>query len=167
MALCKADKCRAANLKHGHTNAKGWRSPTYRSWQAMRNRCCNPNDIRWHRYGGRGISVCDRWLNSFENFLSDMGEKPDGMTLDRVDNDGNYEPDNCRWATSKTQGRSNYKARMITAFGKSKLLVDWANETGIKRETISRRLNSGWDAERALAERPKFINRWHGKEAAE
>lgn len=86
---------------HGHT--RGGRSPTYICWMAMRARCANPKDPGFGYYGGRGITVCDRWRGSFENFLADMGERPEGLTLDRVDNSGNYEPGNCRWATWSEQ----------------------------------------------------------------
>jgi hypothetical protein len=79
-------------------------TPTHISWSCMITRCTNPNTRHYPRYGGRGIAVCDRWRNSFENFLADMGERPDGTTLDRYPNrDGNYEPGNCRWATAKEQ----------------------------------------------------------------
>lgn len=87
---------------HGH--ARGKCTPTYESWSAMKSRCNNPNHDSWKNYGGRGITVCDRWLHSFENFLADMGERPEGKTLDRFPNrDGNYEPSNCRWATVAEQ----------------------------------------------------------------
>ena len=81
------------------------RTPTYRAWEAMKRRCLDPRDVAWHNYGGPGITVCLLWLD-FENFFADMGEKPDGLTLDRIDNNRNYEPGNCRWATPSQQAQN-------------------------------------------------------------
>jgi hypothetical protein len=92
------------NRKHGHTY-KGF-SPTYHSWSSMITRCTNTNRKQAKDYVLRDITVCDRWLGSFENFLSDMGERPANTSLDRIDNDGNYEPNNCRWADRKTQNNN-------------------------------------------------------------
>lgn len=89
--------------RHGHA-AKAAKSRVYRCWDSMKQRCYNPNNIRFDQYGGRGIQVCDRWLNSFENFYADMGEQPSRKhSIDRIDNDGNYTPSNCRWATDQQQ----------------------------------------------------------------
>lgn len=90
---------------HGHARVDK-NTPTYRSWINMKNRCCCPNSTNYRHYGGRGISVCDRWRDSYENFLADMGERPEGKSIDRIDVAGNYEPSNCRWATQSEQLRN-------------------------------------------------------------
>lgn len=100
--------------KHGHAK-KGAHTRAYQTWRHMKDRCLNPRNKRFFDYGGRGIKVCDRWLNSFENFLADMGERPEGKTLDRYpDNNGNYEPGNCRWATPLQQQQNRRRYRKST-----------------------------------------------------
>jgi hypothetical protein len=108
-------------IKHSHAK-RGAMTPTYHSWSAMRCRCNNPNHKNWKDYGGRGISCCERWAK-FQNFLTDMGERPDGFTLDRIDPDGNYEPSNCRWADKVTQARN-------TRQNKQKALAAVSNNLG-------------------------------------
>lgn len=100
----------ATKATHGHKRV-GKETRTHRSWRAMKSRCLNPNDKAFHHYGGRGITICDRWKNSFENFLEDMGERPDEMTLDRIDNDGDYEVNNCKWSTQTEQVRNRRKQK--------------------------------------------------------
>jgi hypothetical protein len=129
--------------------------PTYNVWRAMRQRCLNPKKRLYHNYGGRGITVCERW-NSFANFASDMGPCPPGHTLDRIDNDGPYEPSNCRWATRSQQQRNRRNVRPLTFQGRTMLISDWAKELGIDSNTIQARIdNYGWSVERALSTAPR------------
>lgn len=138
--------------KHGKCG-----TPTYEIWKTMRQRCLNPKIKRFDSYGGRGITVCDRWLDSFENFLEDMGERPEGYSIDRIDNDGNYEPSNCRWATNRQQQRNKRTNRLITHNGVTQCLNAWAEQTGITRETIGDRIKAGWTVEAALTTRVKSV----------
>lgn len=103
---------RDATSERDHTTHGMSRSPEYKSWTAMKERCLSPNHHNYPRYGGSGITVCDRWLESFENFHADMGDRPAGMTLDRIDGDGPYSPDNCRWAGAAQQSRNRKSTRL-------------------------------------------------------
>ena len=124
------------------------RTPTYITWSHMRRRCSNPNNKDFKNYGERGITVCDSW-GQFKNFLTDMGERPPHMTLDRIDNNGNYEKNNCRWATRKEQGRNTRSNRIITYNGRDQPMVAWAEEYGINASTLGTRLNK-WSIKKAL-----------------
>lgn len=125
------------------------RSPTYKSWLSMRARCNNPGSGNWAEYGGKGIKMCDRWL-SYENFLTDMGERPPGHSIDRIDNDGDYTPENCRWATQRQQNRNQRRNRLITHQGATKCLAEWAEESGVAQQLLRSRLERGWTFERAM-----------------
>lgn len=115
----------------------------------MLTRCTNPVFPSFKRYGGRGITVCERWLK-FQNFLADMGERPAGRTLERRDNNGPYLKENCRWATAAEQSRNTRRNRFMTYQGRTLCVTDWAKELGMPRERLKARLESGWTVERAL-----------------
>jgi hypothetical protein len=117
----------------------------------MLRRCLTPSDTAYARYGGRGITVCERWRR-FENFLSDMGECPEGLTLDRIDNAGGYAPENCRWADRVTQGRNKSNNRVLEFKGKKQTLAAWAEELSISDRLLTARLNRlGWSVFQALS----------------
>lgn len=124
---------------------------TYTIWAGMIQRCHNANAKTYPFYGGRGIKVCYEWRNSFEAFFKDMGERPKGKSLDRINNDGNYEPSNCRWATNKQQKRNRRTTTMLTFNGETLALPDWAEKLGIKRKILERRVRDGWPIEKALS----------------
>lgn len=131
------------------------RSKTYQSWLNMKKRCNLPSNKAYKHYGGRGIAVCERW-NKFENFLADMGERPDGMTLDRYpDNDGNYEPSNCRWATSSQQHRNTRVCHYITVNGVTKSSAEWEETSAVGRGCVIRRIARGMSPEDAIALPPR------------
>jgi hypothetical protein len=126
-------------------------TPTFTRWNNMKQRCYNPNASSYEYYGDRGITVCDRWLHSFENFLEDMGECPsDQHSIERIDNNKGYSPENCKWATAIEQGRNRRNVKLIEFEGKKLAIPEWAECTGIKPGTIAWRLARGWSVDRAL-----------------
>lgn len=141
-------------LNRENLNVKGTHRKTgteaYRVWAAMKARCYRVTSKDYPNWGGRGITVCDRWKNSFENFLEDMGDRPPGFTIDRIDVNGNYEPGNCRWATKEQQSRNKTNNHVITFNGESACISEWAERVGIKYFTICSRLASGWTVEDSL-----------------
>lgn len=125
-------------------------TPTYYAWKGMRARCFDERHKAWHRYGGRGITVCDRWKDDYDAFVEDMGLVPKGLTLERIDNEGNYEPGNCRWATRAEQSRNRSGNRFLTFRGETKVITDWAAEIGLSLSGIQHRINQGLSVEEAL-----------------
>lgn len=114
----------------------------YGSWISMTRRCTNQDDVSYHRYGGRGITICKSW-ESFENFYNDMGDRPKGMTLDRINNNGNYEPENCKWSTHIEQCGNMSKNTLLSANGKTQCIEVWAREIGVSGNSIRYRLKIG------------------------
>lgn len=137
--------------RHGHSVGYK-RSKTYRVWTNMKSRVQNPKVKEYPLYGGRGIGICQRWLESFENFLVDMGECPKLMSLERKNNDGDYESDNCKWATVQEQANNRRTNRLITIDGTTLTLSQWSDISGKKPATISARLKKGWEPKRAVME---------------
>jgi len=132
---------------HGKTG-----STTYAVYRAMMQRCYDKNADRYADYGGRGIYVCDRW-QTFQGFYADMGDRPSGMTLDRLDNSGPYSPENCQWRSYKSQARNRRTNRLLTFGGETLCVAEWGERTGIKPATIHRRIFVyEWPVERALTE---------------
>ena len=134
---------------HGH-GVRGNKTPTYQTWVSMRERCYNKKRYNFKWYGGRGITVCDSW-RQFKNFLNDMGERPPNKTLDRIDNNSNYEKSNCRWATRKEQGRNSRRNHIVSFNGRDLPIVVWAEEYGVNASTLQTRLNRcKWSVKKAL-----------------
>jgi hypothetical protein len=141
----QSEKISKRMTTHGMTN-----TPTYKTWLAMHQRCTNPNHDNFALYGGRGIKICDRW-NSFENFLSDMGERPKGLTIERKDANGNYDPYNCIWASQKRQANNRTTSRFVTFQGKTKTLKQWSEELKINYPALLARLDKcKWTVEKAF-----------------
>lgn len=145
--------------KPNHNRPSLRKTPEYEIWAAMRQRCYNPNNKNFADYGGRGIVVCEKW-SSFEDFLSDMGIQPPGMTIDRIDNYGNYEPSNCRWASRKEQSENRRSTRLIMVDGELLPLTKAAAKRGLAYTTLVRRLNDGWSKDDALNKPARIIAKW-------
>jgi len=144
-----ADRMSETRTKHGHTRG-GNHTVTYRTWVHMRDRCFDVEDKSYKNYGGRGISVCQRW-SKFENFLEDMRPSPGkGFSLDRINNDGNYEPGNCRWATKKEQTLNKRNVTLITIGGVTDSVSSWAHKLRLEQVTISRWIRNGMSPEDAF-----------------
>lgn len=141
------------SMKHAKTTK--WRNPTgtktYYAWRNMCSRCTNPRNASFAHYGERGIEVCAAWVDDYDQFVSDMGEAPTGMTLDRINNDLGYSKSNCRWATLTEQLNNQRRNVRVTAFGKTQTLGQWAAELSMRYDTLWRRLSRGLSAEGVLA----------------
>lgn len=164
--VCKCDcgnvtEVRASSLKEGHTASCGCHignhvhdmsgTSTYRTWVGIRTRCYRKSSSAYKYYGGRGIKMCDRWYKSFKCFFDDMGEKPKGLSIDRIDSNGDYEPGNCRWADIYTQNGNKRDTHKITINGETKPLSVWARHYGKNIWTVSRRINKyHWEPIKAL-----------------
>lgn len=136
---CGKQKAREARTTHGLTGTR-----EYNSYNAMKSRCLNPLDKRYSRYGGRGISICSRWLESFSNFIEDMGMQPSNEhSIERVDRDKGYEPGNCVWATRTEQANNRSNNTFIEIDGRTQTITGWSRDTGISRTVILQRMKRG------------------------
>lgn len=134
-------------------------TPEHYVWNAMKMRCTDPSSDRYDRYGGRGITVCDRWLNSFSAFLEDMGDRPSSKhSLERINNNASYCPENCVWASREVQANNKSNNRRLTHDGRSMTLSQWARHAGLSMKLLWKRLDDGWPMADALG-RPKFVRK--------
>ncbi len=141
-----------------HPNRHGmFGTRVYNIWAGMIQRCQNPRDVSYHRYGERGIEVCHRWLD-FKAFYEDMGDPPPRHSLERIENGSGYSPKNCRWATSKEQCRNTRRNLVLTLDGTTKTAVEWAEELGVNSKTLYTRKSRGWSDERALTQPVKPVS---------
>lgn len=168
--LCRCDcgtekVLRGSHVASGETTSCGCRrssrgdvsgTPEYRAWLNMIARCTHPHHEAYARYGGRGITVCPEWLESFERFVADVGPRPShALSLERIDNARGYEPGNCRWATSVEQNRNRRSNRTLTYHGETRCLSEWAQRYGLSPALLTFRLRAGWELEQALSTVPR------------
>lgn len=150
--LQTAQRKKGFNKRHGMTDTK-----LYTIWQNMKRRCYDKNNIMFSHYGGRGICVCSEWLSRFETFAewAKLTGYVEGLSIERIDVNGNYEPSNCKWIEKQKQYLNRTDSHQITAFGKTQTIKEWADESGLKYDTIERRINQyGWNAEDAVSIKP-------------
>lgn len=151
----RTETTRRRSFKHGR-----YRSDLHGIWSHMKRRCHNPRDDAYHNYGGRGIAVCERWRNSFSDWLADVGERPSPLhTIERIDNNGNYEPGNVRWAPRAEQNSNTRKCVMLSLNGKRQSISAWERELAFKAGTIKARILAGWPHEVALTTPLKYKRR--------
>lgn len=137
---------RHGNVTHGWSD-----TPEYRVWQTMKDRCINPDAVGYENYGGRGIRVCAEWLAGFEPFIAAMGWRPGpSFSIERIDNNGNYEPGNCRWASRREQNNNSRNCRFISWRGETHTVVGWAEKLGLSVRALRDRLSRGWSHDEAL-----------------
>lgn len=144
--------------RHGHTKAAG-RTPEYSAWMSMKSRCYEPSQSNFKFYGGRGITVCERWRESFESFLADMGPRPEGQWLDRIDSNGHYEPSNCRWATAQDQQLNKRSNRRVVVAGEEMTVIEAVRRFGVPRHKFYRYLDYGMSVDDIIAGK-KHRRRW-------
>lgn len=130
--------------------------PLHKTWEGMRQRCLNPKSPSFERYGGRGITICPEWVTDFEQFCEDMGPRPKSCTLDRIDNNKGYSPDNCRWATPIMQANNTTRNVYVTYNNQTLTVIEWTRLLGLKETTLRVRLERGWSLERALFKSPEI-----------
>lgn len=148
--LYKSCGCASPRFSSGHAANHGKSgSRAYKIWAGMLSRIRNPNYKKYHLYGGKGISFCKEW-EKFENFYADMGEPPDGCSIDRIDGNKGYSKDNCRWADAKQQANNTSANHLVEYAGQIKTVSQWAESYGIKQNTLLYRLRRGWSAEKAI-----------------
>lgn len=152
----KIKSCGCARIKGNHRTHNMTNTRIYRIWCNVKSRCTNSNIKQYKDYGGRGITVCDEWLNSFEAFYdwSIANGYAENLTIERIDVNGNYEPSNCKWATTKEQSLNRTDNHKLTCEGETKTIAEWSEITGIHRSTIESRLKAGLTIEQALSKAP-------------